>query len=209
MKPNKLFLGVIACALGASMYAHQLHAENSLQVPNNGNSKDSQPHNLVFIDEHQKRVDRPPQLVPSNLYNSTNTFTQSEKGYAPIPYESILRAVNYGQIDYWVEKGIRAYQPSEKTEKFFTWKVKGTKLFGLDVIGIERGVCDISGNDRCGDARHTVIIFDASTDKTRKEIKDKTRIDYGNLTTDQKKSYPYLGSINFEGKEKSALYFLN
>ncbi|HFF5186656.1 TPA: hypothetical protein ACGDWI_002584, partial [Acinetobacter baumannii] len=66
--------------------------------------------------------------------------------------------------------------------KFFTWKVKGTKLFGLDIIGIERGVCDISGNDRCSDASHTVIIFDASTDKTRKEIKEKTRIDYGNLT---------------------------
>lgn len=54
MKPNKLTLGVIACTLGVSMYAHQLHAENSLQVPNNGNSKDSQTHNLVFIDEHQK-----------------------------------------------------------------------------------------------------------------------------------------------------------
>ncbi|EXG91908.1 hypothetical protein J624_1092 [Acinetobacter baumannii 1062314] len=209
MKLNEITLGVIACTLGASMYAHQLHAENSSQLPNNSTSKDSQNYNLAFIHENQKKADRPPQLVPSSLNISANTFTQSEKGYAPIPYESILRAVNYGQIDYWVEKGIRAYQPSEKTEKFFTWKVKETKIFGLDVIGIERGVCDTSGNDRCGDASLTVIIFDASTDKTRKEIKEKTRIDYGNLTTDQKKSYPYLGSINFEGKEKSALYFLN
>lgn len=124
MKFNKLTLGVIACTLGMSMYAHQLHAGNSLQVPNNDNSKDIQTHHLAFIHENQKKVDRPPQLVPSSLNISANTFTQSEKGYAPIPYESILRAVNYGQIDYWVEKGIRSYQPSEKTEKFFIWKVK-------------------------------------------------------------------------------------
>ncbi|HBM8168866.1 TPA: hypothetical protein L0W45_003807, partial [Acinetobacter baumannii] len=50
---------------------------------------------------------------------------QSEKGYAPVPYESVLRAVNYGQIDYWVEKGIRAYQPSEKTEKFWVSGISG------------------------------------------------------------------------------------
>ncbi len=49
MKPNKLILGVIACTLGTSMYAHQLHAENSLQVPNNGNSKDSQTLRTLFF----------------------------------------------------------------------------------------------------------------------------------------------------------------
>jgi hypothetical protein len=130
-------------------------------------------------------------------------------GYAPVSYESVLKFVDNGFIDYWLSKGIRVYKPSEKTEEFFTWKVKGLKVHGLDVIGVQRGVCDISGENRCGYAGDTIVVFDASVDQARKVLKEKTFVDYANLSADQKGTYPYLDSIVFNGKKKAALYFLN
>ncbi|NAS08406.1 hypothetical protein [Acinetobacter haemolyticus] len=152
-----------------------------------------------------------------NPYSSTinvdgykNYFSKMNyEGYAPISYESLLGFVDRCYGDYWLSQGIRAYKPSQKTEEFFTWKVKGVKLYGLDVIGVKRGVCDISGEDRCGYAGDTIVIFDASIDQARKVLKEKTFIDYANLSADQKGTYPYLEPIVFNGKVKAALSYYN
>ncbi|MEQ1343158.1 hypothetical protein [Acinetobacter seifertii] len=152
-----------------------------------------------------------------NPYSETINFDGYQKyfskmnygGYAPVPYESLLAFVDRGYGDYWLSKGIRAYKPSQKTEEFFSWNVKGVEVYGLNVIGIERGVCDISGEDRCGYAGDTIVIFDASVDQARKILKEKTYVDYAHLTADQKGTYPYLEPIVFNGKKKAALYFLN
>lgn len=135
--------------------------------------------------------------------------TLDEAGYAPVPYKSILELVDKNYGDYWLSKGVRVYKPDQKTEEFFTWKVKGVKVYGLDVIGVKRGVCDISGGDGCGYAGDTIIVFDASVDQARKILKEKTFVDYANFSTDQKGGYPELDSINFEGKERAALYSMN
>ncbi|MCU4638321.1 MULTISPECIES: hypothetical protein [Acinetobacter] len=152
-----------------------------------------------------------------NPYSETINFDGYQKyfskinndGYAPVSYESLLGFIDRGYSDYWLSKGIRVYKPSEKTEEFFTWKVKGLKVHGLDVIGVQRGVCDISGENRCGYAGDTIVVFDASVDQARKLLKEKTFVDYANLSANQKGTYPYLDSIVFNGKKKAALYFLN
>jgi len=145
-----------------------------------------------------------------NFDGYQNYFSKmNNEGYAPVPYESLFRFISSGNIDYWLGKGIRVYKPSQKTEEFFTWKVKGVRVYGLDVIGVQRGVCDISGENRCGYAGDTIVIFDASVDQARKVLKEKTFVDYANLSDDQKGTYPYLDSIVFNGKKKAALYFLN
>lgn len=145
-----------------------------------------------------------------NFDGYQNYFSKiNNDGYAPISYESVLKFVDDGFIDYWLSNGIRVYKPSQKTEEFFTWKVKGLKVHGLDVIGVQRGVCDISGENRCGYAGDTIVVFDASVDQARKVLKEKTFVDYANLSANQKGTYPYLDSIVFNGKKKAALYFLN
>lgn len=128
-----------------------------------------------------------------------------EDGYAPIFYESVLKFVDREYIDYWLGRGVRAYKPSEKTEDFFTWKIKGLKVYGLDVIGIRRGVCNISGEDACGYAGTTIIIFRDNFDKVRKTLKEKIYCDYA----ERNKVYPYLDSIDYDGKERAALYSKN
>lgn len=152
-----------------------------------------------------------------NPYSETINFDGYQKyfskmnygGYAPVPYESLLAFVDRRYGDYWLSKGIRVYKPAQKTEEFFTWKVKGVKVYGLDVIGVERGVCDISGEDRCGYAGDTIVIFDASVDQARRILKEKTYVDYAHLTADQKETRPYLEPIVFNGEKKAALYYLN
>ncbi|MGQ1276549.1 hypothetical protein ACT4Z4_14635 [Acinetobacter baumannii] len=152
-----------------------------------------------------------------NPYSETINFDGYQKyfskmnygGYAPVPYESLLAFVDRGYGDYWLSKGIRVYKPAQKTEEFFTWKVKGVKVYGLDVIGVERGVCDISGEDRCGYAGDTIVIFDASVDQARRILKEKTYVDYAHVTADQKETRPYLEPIVFNGEKKAALYYLN
>ncbi|MEI1744996.1 hypothetical protein V8P95_11115 [Acinetobacter baumannii] len=152
-----------------------------------------------------------------NPYSETINFDGYQKyfskmnygGYAPVPYESLLAFVDRGYGDYWLSKGIRAYKPSQKTEEFFSWNVKGVEVYGLNVIGVERGVCDISGEDRCGYAGDTIVIFDASVDQARRILKEKTYVDYAHLTADQKETHPYLEPIVFNGEKKAALYFLN
>lgn len=152
-----------------------------------------------------------------NPYSETINFDGYQKyfskmnygGYAPVPYESLLAFVDRRYGDYWLSEGIRVYKPAQKTEEFFTWKVKGVKIYGLDVIGVERGVCDISGENRCGYAGDTIVIFDASVDQARRILKEKTYVDYAHLTADQKETRPYLEPIVFNGEKKAALYYLN
>lgn len=145
-----------------------------------------------------------------NFDGYQNYFSKiNNDGYAPISYESLFGFIDRGYSDYWLSKGIRVYKPSDKTEEFFTWKIKGVRVYGLDVIGVQRGVCDISGENRCGYAGDTIVVFDASVDQARKVLKEKTFVDYANLSADQKGTYPYLDSIVFNGEKKAALYFLN
>lgn len=152
-----------------------------------------------------------PYSATINFEGYQNYFSKIDnEGYAPVPYESLREFIDMGyNNDYWLGKGIRVYKPSQKTETFFTWKVKGVKVYGLDVIGVQRGVCNISGEDRCGYAGDSIVIFDANVDHVRKILKEKTSIDYANLRVDEKETYPYLDSIVFNGQKKSALYFLN
>ncbi|MCU4531338.1 hypothetical protein POD11_14265 [Acinetobacter sp. P1(2023)] len=134
--------------------------------------------------------------------------TFNKGGYGPIPYGSIEKFIR-GDIDYWLGRGIRFYKPAKKTEEFFSWKVKGLKLFGLEVVGVERGVCNISGEDRCGYAGDTIVIFDSSVDKVRNVLKKQTFIDYAKLSSDEKGKYPELDAIDFEGKQRAALFLIN
>lgn len=185
----------------------------------------------------RKSLDHPPKIVPYNIrktyqfngksyeleFEKPNNFSESSNydayakhfstfdkgGYAPVPYKSIFDLVDKNYGDYWLSKGIRAYKPSQKTEEFFTWKMKGIKVFGLDVIGVKRGVCNISGDDACGYAADTIVVFDASVDQARRILKEKKFVDYANLTADQKGTYPYLDSIVFNGEKKAALFSIN
>jgi len=174
------------------------------------------PYNVYRIYEFDGRVYKLKE-EHANPYSEVVNFngykkyfsTLDEAGYAPVPYKSILELVDKNYGDYWLSKGIRAYKPDQKTEEFFTWKVKGVKVYGLDVIGVKRGVCDISGGDGCGYAGDTIIVFDASVDQARKILKEKKFVDYANLSSDQKGGYPELDSINFEGKERAALYSMS
>lgn len=127
--------------------------------------------------------------------------------HTPIPYESVLAAIDGRSIDYWLGQGIRFYKPSNTAKEFYTWNVKGLKVHGLDVIGIQRGVCDANGEDRCGWAGETTIILDADVATARKQLKEKTFIDYQNLNDEQKKTYPQLYPTKVNGQEKAALIF--
>lgn len=174
------------------------------------------PHNVYKIYEFDGKIyklkDEQPNPYSEEVnFNGYNKYFSilNNTGYAPVPYKSVLELVDKNYGDYWLSKGIRTYKPSHKTESFFTWKVKGLKVHGLDVIAIERGVCDINGEDRCGYAGDTIIVFDASVEEARKILKEKTFIDYANLSSDQKGRYPELDSIKFEGKERAALYSMN
>ena len=115
-----------------------------------------------------------------------------------------MKFVDREYIDYWLGRGVRA-QTFRKNRRFFTWKIKGLKVYGLDVIGIRRGVCNISGEDACGYAGTTIIIFRDNFDKVRKTLKEKIYCDYA----ERNKVYPYLDSIDYDGKERAALYSKN
>jgi len=184
----------------------------------------------------RKSLEHPSKIVPYNIRKTyqfngksyelvvekTNSFSESSNydgyvrhfstfdkdGYGPIPYGSIEKFTR-GDIDYWLGRGIRFYKPAKKTEEFFTWKIKGVKLFGLDVVGVKRGVCDISGEDRCGYAGDTIVIFNASVDKVRNVLKKQTFIDHAKLSSDEKGKYPELDTIEFEGKQRAALFLIN
>lgn len=149
-----------------------------------------------------------PFSAESNYDQYTKYFsTIDNAGYAPIPYESVLAAIDGRSIDYWLGQVIRFYKPSNKAKEFYTWNVKGLKVHGLDVIGIERGVCDATGDDRCGWAGETTIILGADVVTARKQLKEKTFVDYQNLDVEQKKTYPKLYPIKVNGQEKAALIF--
>jgi|GEM_PF-5423825 len=151
-----------------------------------------------------------PFSAESNYDQYTKYFsTIDNAGYVPIPYESVLAAIDGRSIDYWLGQGIRFYKPSNKAKEFYTWNVKGLKVHGLDVIGIQRGVCDATGEDRCGWAGETTIILDTDVATVRKQLKEKTFVDYQNLNDEQKKTYPQLYPIKVNGKEKAALIFSN
>lgn len=184
----------------------------------------------------RKSLEHPSKIVPYNIrktyqfngksyelvFEKPNSFSESSNydgyvkhfstfdkdGYGPIPYGSIEKFTR-GDIDYWLGRGIRFYKPAKKTEEFFTWKIKGVKLFGLDVVGVKRGVCDISGEDRCGYAGDTIVIFNASVDKVRNVLKKQTSIDHAKLSSDEKGKYPELDTIEFEGKQRAALFLIN
>jgi len=155
-------------------------------------------------------VEKPNSFSESSNYDGyVKHFSTFDKdGYGPIPYGAIEKFTR-GDIDYWLGRGIRFYKPAKKTEEFFTWKIKGVKLFGLDVVGVKRGVCDISGEDRCGYAGDTIVIFNASVDKVRNVLKKQTFIDHAKLSSDEKGKYPELDTIEFEGKQRAALFLIN
>lgn len=195
---------------------------NVLYEGNNDISKEGSfvpkivPYNVYKIYEFDGKSYKLAEEQP-NPYSGNINFDGYQKyfskmnygGYAPVPYESLLAFVDRRYGDYWLSEGIRVYKPAQKTEEFFTWKVKGVKIYGLDVIGVERGVCDISGENRCGYAGDTIVIFDASVDQARRILKEKTYVDYAHLTADQKETRPYLEPIVFNGEKKAALYYLN
>lgn len=135
----------------------------------------------------------------TKLHSSMN-----QSGYAPIPYGSLASAFD-NIIDYWFGAGIRFFKPIAKNAEYFTWKVQGVKLYGLDVIGVQRGVCDISGDDRCGAAAYSAIIFDQPLETVRAKLLEKNRTDYASLSEEQKLTLPTLEQTDFEGKPRALL----
>lgn len=130
-----------------------------------------------------------------------------EGGYAPIPYGSFLNALKYPDADmsYWINYGVRFYKPDQKTQDYFSWQIKGIKVFGLNVIGLERGVCDISGIDACGFAGYTSMIFDEPLETVRQKLKENTGKDYDNENNDPDDTLPTLYLIDYLGKKRTAL----
>lgn len=132
--------------------------------------------------------------------------TIDDGGYAPIPYESYIAALD-GKLDNWINYAIRYYKPFSKTNDFYSWKIKGVKISNLNVLEIQRGVCSIDGSARCGWAGETIIILDSSVEHARNVLKEETSIDFRNLTAEQKDTYPELYPIKVNGVEKAALVF--
>lgn len=130
-----------------------------------------------------------------------------EGGYAPIPYASFLKALNDPDADmsYWLNYGVRFYKPDQKTGDYFSWKIKGIKVFGLNVVGLERGVCDISGIDACGFAGYTSMIFDEPLELVHQKLKENTYKDYDNAKNDPDDTLPTLYRIDYQGKKRTAL----
>lgn len=130
-----------------------------------------------------------------------------EGGYAPIPYGSFLNALKYpdDEMSYWLNFGVRFYKPDQKTGDYFSWKIKGIKVFGLNIVGLERGVCDISGIDQCGFAGYTSMIFDEPLEVVRLKLKENTGKDYDNEKNDPDDTLPTLYRIDYQGKKRTAL----
>jgi hypothetical protein len=154
-----------------------------------------------------------------NYEGYTKLFSlMNQSGYAPIPYGSLASAFD-NIIDYWFGTGIRFFKPIAKNAEYFTWKVQGTKLYGLDVIGVQRGVCDISGDDRCGEAAYSAIIFDQPLEAVRAKLLENSHIDYTKSfeeryperaksireSGEEIEETPILEEVKFEGKPRALL----
>lgn len=154
-----------------------------------------------------------------NYDNYTKFYSLINKdGYVPIPYESLVGAFN-NQIDNWLGFGVRAFKPAEKTKDYFNWKVQGIKLYGLNVVAVERGVCDISGEDACGAAAYSAIIFDEPLAVARAKLLESTEQDYTKSFEEryperaktmieegeELEKVPTLEEYAFEGKQRAAL----
>ena len=144
----------------------------------------------------------------TKLYSSMN-----QSGYAPIPYGSLASAFD-NIIDYWFGAGVRFFKPIAKNAEYFTWKVQGTKLCGLDVIGVQRGICDLSGDDRCGAAAYNAIMFEQPLETVRASHIDYTK-SFEERYPERAKSIresgeeieevPILEETKFEGKPRALL----
>jgi hypothetical protein len=138
----------------------------------------------------------------SNFGNYTKFYSSIDRGgYAPIPYASLIGILD-DQIDNWFGFGIRAFKPAEKTKDYFTWKVKGIKLYDLKVLAVQRGVCDSAGEDTCASATYGVILFDEPLEVARAKLLDSTGRDYTKLSGELNSQ---LDQVEFEGKQRAAL----
>ena len=104
------------------------------------------------------------QYEPNHRYGS---FDKS--GYISLSNKSISEFIINSKITDWLGFGIRTFKPYKKTNDYWIWRVPKTEYKGLYVIGVYRGVCDIKGEDRCGWAGMTGLIFE----ETEAQIKNK------------------------------------
>lgn len=135
----------------------------------------------------------------SYQYNSSlHQYTYDElidlSGYVKLSYESINLWIMTGTATDWLGFGIRAFEPYEKTEDYWTWRIPKVAYKGLTVIGVYRGVCDISGQDGCGWAGSVGLIFEQ--DEAQLHTK-KLKIAKGNV----------ISSRDFMGVKRAVINF--
>lgn len=99
--------------------------------------------------------------------NHYYVYSELVEGYVPLSYNSIDQFIRYSNITDWLGFGIRAFKPTEITDDYWVWKIPVVKYKGLNVIGVYRGVCNKSGDDGCGWAGTTGLIFEENEDQVK------------------------------------------
>jgi hypothetical protein len=118
----------------------------------------------------------------------------NKNGYVELSKATINSFVTKIRLTDWLEVGIRSFTPYKKDKDFWIWKVPKTEYKGLHIIGVYRGVCDISGSDKCGWAATTGLIFE----ETESQVRNKKLI----LSSEN-----IVSSMQFLGKKRAVINF--
>lgn len=118
----------------------------------------------------------------------------NKKGYVDLSKETINSFLTKRKNTDWLNVGIRSFIPYKKNNDWWEWRVPKTEYKGLHIIGVYKGVCDISGSDKCGWSAITGLIFE----ETESQVRNKK------LTISSKNT---LGSMQFLGKKRAVIDF--
>lgn len=130
----------------------------------------------------------------AQIHELANFGVINKKGYIELSKETINSFLTKSKNTDWLNVGIRSFTPYQKNNDWWTWKVPKTEYKGLHIIGVYRGVCDISGSDKCGWASVIGLIFEENQSQVGKK----------KLTLSSKNT---LGSMQFLGKKRAVLGF--
>lgn len=115
-------------------------------------------------------------FAATSLNESTYKYDDNEKyslidnsGFVTLSNKSISEFIMKSEGTDWLEFGIRNFKPYKKTNDYWIWKTPKTEYHGLHIIGIYRGVCDITGEYHCGWSSMKGLIFE----ETEAQVKQK------------------------------------
>lgn len=130
----------------------------------------------------------------TKVHELENFGVVNKEGYVTLNRKTINDFVMRTNHTDWLGVGIRSFTPYKKNNDWWTWKVPRTEYEGLHIIGVYRGVCDISGGDRCGWAALTGLIFE----ETENQVRNKK------LSISSKNT---LSNMQFLGKKRAVIDF--